>query len=240
MAKGNFGTLYLIPAPLGESTVNRVIPAYNLEIIRSLHTFVVEDIRTARRYLRSAGFEGPMDDDMFLLLNEHTSNEELPSLLQPLLGGSSVGLMSEAGLPCVADPGHRLVSEAQAAGIRVVPLTGPSSLMLALMASGLNGQGFHFHGYLPVKPQELRPAIKKIEKEALTSGETQIFIEAPYRNQRLLEELLTACQASTLLCLAVELTTAREYIKTQSIAEWKKGNTLLNKKNTIFLLGRPS
>lgn len=239
MGNKTSGVLYLIPRPLGGESVHHVIPPHNLEVIRKLRSFIVEDLRSARRFLRQAGYEGPMDDELFLVLNEHTKELELPDLMRPLLEGKDTGLMSDAGLPCVADPGQRLVSEAQRIGLKTVPLTGPSSLMLALMASGLNGQSFHFHGYLPVKPQELRPVIRKLEKDVLVNGHTQIFIEAPYRNQRLYEELLLSCQASTRLCLAVELTTPHEYIRTLSIGEWKKQKPLLNKKNTVFLLGRP-
>ena len=172
------------------------------------------------------------------ILNEHTTDSELPSLLAPLLSGKDTGIMSEAGLPCVADPGSRLVREAQQAGVRVVPLSGPSSLMLALMASGLNGQGFHFHGYLPVKPKELKDAILKLDREIQSSGHTQLFIEAPYRNQRLLEALLGNCHPATRLCMGVELTTPGEWVHTKSIADWKSQLPDINKKNVVFLLGR--
>ncbi|HRZ77442.1 MAG TPA: SAM-dependent methyltransferase, partial [Bacteroidales bacterium] len=228
--------LYLLPSPLGGDEVQSVLPELNLQIIRRLRRFIVEDVRSARRFLRKAGVEGPLDDELFLLLNEHTRDEEIPELLTPLRQGMDTGLMSEAGLPCVADPGHRVVQEAHRLNIRVTPLTGPSSLMLALMASGLNGQSFHFHGYLPVKPAERKAYLKKLEKEVQASGATQIFIETPYRNGRMLEDILTTVHPATMLCIATDLTLPGESIKTLTIAEWKGKKPGPDKRNTVFLL----
>ncbi len=241
-------TLYLIPTPIGDTAaLDASIPAANLAVIGALDYFVVENVRTARRFLsrlRSEGLAGiaPIDSLHFTELNEHTDPDSVPELLAPALReGRDVGLMSEAGLPCVADPGALLVAAAHRAGLKVVPLTGASSIMLALMASGANGQSFTFNGYLPVKQPDRSRAIAHYERRARTEGQTQIFIEAPYRNTKLLEELTAACAPQTMLCVAADLLEPSQLILSRSIADWragqkKDGTPDLNKRPAIFIL----
>jgi len=232
------GTLYLIPSSLGESLPDRVFPSGNSEIIRTLKYFIVEEIRTARRFLKKICPEIEIDSLSFTLYNEHSSTTDTYSFLEPLLKGHDAGILSEAGTPCVADPGSLIVQMAHQAGIRVVPLVGPSSLLLALMASGFNGQQFVFHGYLPIdKPARTR-RIREIEQEMIRKDQTQIFIETPYRNLQLLQAITETCQESTLLCLATSLTTSEEKIITLPVKEWKKQKPDINKKPTVFLLYR--
>ncbi len=232
------GKLYLIPAPLGDDTpIEAVIPAGTLEHLRATRHFVVEELRTARRYLSKAGVGVPIDTLTFFELNEHTPLEQdiLP-YLQPALNGYSVGLISEAGVPAVADPGGRLVLLAHQYNIEVVPLTGPSSLLLALMASGLNGQRFAFAGYLPVKSPERQQALRGLEKRSATEQQTQLFIETPYRNEALLADILNACKPNTFLCIAADITQPTAFIKTMTVAAWKKTTPDIRKKPCIFLL----
>ena len=231
------GILYLLPVPLANGDPTKVLPAYNFELIRHLSLFVVENIRTARRFLRQFGYEGSLDDPHFLILDKHSREEDLPALLEPLLAGRDVGLMSESGTPCIADPGARLVAAAQMSGICVRPLVGPSSLLLGLMASGLNGQSFRFHGYLPVQSGPLKQSLKQLEKEA-HQGISQLFIEAPYRNQKLLEEILQNCHPALMLCIASEISSAEERILSRSIEAWRRKPPDIHKKNTLFILGR--
>lgn len=230
------GTLYLIPSPLGESLVSDVIPLGTLSVIPELNYFVVEELRSARRYLSNAGLKGKIDSLEFYLLNEHTSEKEIYSYLSLLLEGKNVGMISEAGLPAVADPGSLLVALAHKNEIDVVPLVGPSSLMLALMASGKNGQNFSFVGYLPIKSDQRRQKIKELERLAGKTGQSQIIIETPYRNEALLADLLTVCSETTLLTIASNITLADAYIKTRSIEQWKKGVPSINKKPCVFIL----
>lgn len=232
------GCLFLIPVPLAPGNITDVIPEYNLLIIRSLRLFIVENIRTARRFLRSAGYEGPLDDANFLILDEHTPDNEIPGLLDNLVNGQDVGLMSESGLPCIADPGSKVTQEAHRLNIQIKALSGPSSIFLGLMASGFNGQSFTFHGYLPIKGKGLKQALHSIENNASTTGSTHIFIEAPYRNQKLFEEILAVCHPETMLCIASELTAAKEWVKTMNIRTWKSQHPDIHKKNAIFLIGR--
>jgi 16S rRNA (cytidine1402-2'-O)-methyltransferase len=229
--------LYLIPVTLGDTPVENVIPALPLEIIGRIRHFAVEDIRSARRYLRGAGLRSSFDDLRFYPLNEHVGDEELDEMLQVLLGGNPMGILSEAGVPAVADPGSRLVALAHRHGIRVIPLTGPSSILLALMASGMNGQSFRFHGYLPVKKPLRQNRIRQIEKEAFESRETQIFMETPYRNMSLLEDLLAVCRPDTMLCLAVDISLDTEFIRTRTVREWRRKIPEIHKRPAIFLLG---
>lgn len=212
--------LYLIPATLGETPVEQVIPAGNLQIIRTLRHFVVEEERSARRFLVHCGLKPILEEVHFYVLNEHTREEEIPQLLNPS-GDADLGLLSEAGVPAVADPGARLVEEAGRRKIRIIPLPGPSSLILALMASGLNGQCFAFHGYLPVKPQERANRIRFLEKRSEQEKQSQLFIEAPYRNNQLTAAFLENCRPGTRLCIASDLTLAEEWIRTRTIREWK-------------------
>lgn len=228
--------LYMIPTTLGETTVDRVIPAEVLKVVSRLRHFVVEDTRTARRHLKKMVPEIVIDDLEFMELNEHSRKIGLESLLQPILNGLDLGLLSDAGCPGVADPGADLVKIAHEKGIRVVPFVGPSSILLSLMASGMNGQNFTFLGYLPVKPAERSNAIRELERNSAREKQTQIFIEAPYRNARLLEDLLSVCHPLTRLCVAADLTTEDEFVVTRTIAEWKKAIPDINKRPAIFLI----
>jgi 16S rRNA (cytidine1402-2'-O)-methyltransferase len=236
--RSDTGKLYLLPTPIGDNNVFESIPSYNKTIIDSLRIFVVEEIRTARRFLRKITPDFPIDDCRFYILNEHTlSSVDLSQILQFAMEGQSIGVISEAGLPCIADPGSELVSLAQKNDIRVVPLTGPSSITMTLMASGLCGQNFAFHGYLPTNRTELIDKIRKLEQHSRSYRQTQLFIETPYRNNQLFDALLTACKADTLLCIACNITQSDEYIKTKTIVLWKKTPPpLLHKKPTVFAL----
>lgn len=231
------GALYLIPTPLGDGDINQVLPDYNRLIIMELDTFVVEELRTARRFLRKIGYTKDFEEVNFFLLNEHTQSEELTEILQNTGDGKSVGLLSEAGCPAIADPGASLVNIAHQAGIKVIPLTGPSSIILALMASGLNGQQFTFNGYLPVKLFERKQKLKELERLVLKLSITQIFIETPYRNQSMFDSILEVCNESTLLCIAINITMPDEIILTKSIKEWRRFKFTLEKKPAVFLLG---
>lgn len=231
------GILYLIPTPLGETGFNTGMPVHNLEILKGLNTFIVEELRTARRFLRKAGYTNDFENVTFHLLNEHTPDTEAESMLDIAINGQNIGLLSEAGLPCIADPGNIVVRLAHRKGIRVVPLTGPSSIMLALMASGLNGQNFSFRGYLPVKPDERTRALRELEKAVSQNNQTQIFIETPYRNQAMLDSITKICHPSLMLCIAADLTLETEWIKSMTILQWKKQYPTLHKRPAVFLLG---
>lgn len=230
------GTLFLIPVTLGDSPVQHVIPDYVLELIGRLDHFIVEDLRSARRYLKRAGMEKAIDDLSFYLLNEHTEDMDVEELLSVLNDGHDAGLLSEAGVPAVADPGSELVVLAHQHGIRVVPLAGPSSILMALMASGMNGQSFRFHGYLPVKRPQRVGSLRIMEKIAMKTGETQIFMETPYRNMNLLEDITATCKDNTLLCIAADISLANETIKTKTIREWKGKLPDIHKRPAVFLL----
>ncbi|MFA7240832.1 MAG: SAM-dependent methyltransferase [Sulfuricellaceae bacterium] len=231
------GTLYLIPAPLGEAgDLPAILPEQVRLIALSLDTFVAENAKTARHVLKRYGITRALQEIAIATLDQHTPPEKIKELLAPLLAGKDLGLMSEAGCPAVADPGAQLVRLAHEKGIRVAPLVGPSSLLLALMGSGLNGQSFVFHGYLPANHEARVKKLAEIEKESRTRRQTQLFIEAPYRNQPMLADILTACRPDTLLCLATDLTQAGESIVTRQVAAWKKNPPEIHKKPTIFLL----
>ena len=232
------GTLYLIPAPLADGSLHDTLPNGTLEVVARLRYFVVEELRTARRYLSKGGHKGSIDKLHLSVLNEHTDPTTLNNLMLPLLEGYDMGLLSEAGLPAVADPGAILVAQAHQKGISVVPLTGPSSLMLALMASGLNGQAFAFVGYLPVHAQGRREKIKALEKRAIQEHQTQLFIETPYRNTALFGDLIEVCAPQTMLSVAANLTTPDAYIATKTVAQWRTGNMpAILKVPTVFALG---
>jgi 16S rRNA (cytidine1402-2'-O)-methyltransferase len=228
--------LYLIPSTLGDTPVERVLPPYNTEIVSRLHFFIVENVRTARRFLKKCHVEIDIDRLTFFELNKHTDRNTLSEFLQPLKGGNSMGIISEAGCPSVADPGADIVALAHQEGYKVVPLVGPSSLLLALMASGFNGQSYAFNGYLPIDSNERAKAIKKLEMRAYNENQTQLFIETPYRNQKLAEDILLHCKPHTQLCIAMNLTCDDEYIATKTIKEWKNRLPEMNKKPCVFLL----
>ena len=232
------GTLYLIPNTLGNPDTSLTIPGFVSDIALKLKVFIVEDLRTARRYLKILDPKIDIDSLKFHLLNEHTEAQDIPPMLDDLLAGISTGVISEAGIPAVADPGASVVKLAHNKGIKVVPLTGPSSILMALMSSGLNGQQFRFIGYLPVKRDERIRKIREIEQVALKQNETQIFIETPYRNCAVLEDILKHCQGSTMLTIALDISMETEEIKTMAVSDWKKKNPSLHKRPAVFLLGR--
>lgn len=230
--------LYLIPTPLGDHAPASVLPAPVLEQILGLRRFFVEELRTARRFLSAAGLKGHIEELELFELNEHTTREQIEAY-GALLGEQDAGLISEAGLPAVADPGALLVELAHRRGVTVVPLVGPSSLMLALMASGLNGQCFAFTGYLPVKTPARREAIVQLERTSARLGQSQIVIETPYRNDALLADLCATCRPATRLCVAAELTCPGEFIRTQTIADWSKAlkaGFAIGKRPCVFIL----
>ena len=232
------GRLFLVPAWLSEqASVESALPSKALDAIRALECFVVEDARSARRFLAACRHPRPMRELRFEELNEHTDRSAVPALVAPLLEGRDVGLLSEAGVPAVADPGALLVAAAHAHGIAVVPLVGPSSILLALMASGLEGQRFRFLGYLPVERAARRLRIAEIERASARNRETQIFIETPYRNEALLADILQACKGATRLCVAADLTAPSEWIRMDSIDGWKsRPSPAIGKRPAIFLL----
>lgn len=232
------GRLFLVPAWLSEaSPAAAALPAAALERVRALERFVVEDARSARRFLAACGHPKPLREIVFAELNEHTDPAAVPGLLAPLLEGTDVGLLSEAGLPAIADPGALLVAAAHARGVAVVPLVGPSSLMLALMASGLEGQRFRFHGYLPVEGPARRARVAELEREAARADETQVFIETPYRNDALLADILAACRGATRLAVAADLTAPTEWIRMDRVDAWKaRPSPPIGKRPAVFLL----
>ncbi len=229
-------SLYLIPTTLGESETTHVIPSDVSAIIRNIKYFIVENIRTARRYLRKLDPQLDIDQLQFFELNQHTDHQIVESYLNPVSEGYDVGIISEAGCPGIADPGADVVKYAHIRHIHVVPLVGPSSILLSLMASGMNGQNFAFIGYIPVKPAERIKAIKEIERKSGIENQTQIFIEAPYRNNPLLNDLIKTLNDQTRLCVACDLTLETEYIKSQTVAQWKREIPDLNKRPAIFLV----
>ncbi len=228
--------MYLLPSPLGEGDPKQVIPSGVMELLPALDCFFAEELRTVRRYLSKAGLKGRLDSVRMYELNEHTGQGEIESYLDILLRGESAALVSEAGLPAVADPGAQLVALAHNHDIRVVPLSGPSSLMMALMASGMNGQCFAFTGYLPVKGAERRERIRSIEKISRQMCQSQIIIETPYRNQSLFEELIGVCSPDTRLCVAANITMEDEFIKTKTVARWRSAPVEIGKRPCVFVL----
>lgn len=230
------GKLYLIPSPLGENDPSEVIPLPVLKSLEGFRTFVVEEVRTARRYLSKAGLKGKIDGLEFYELNEHTEAATVESYLKLFNDGNDVALISEAGLPAVADPGAQLVALAHRHGIKVIPAVGPSSLMMSLMASGLNGQSFAFCGYIPAKTDERKSKLKLLEKVSGQLKQTQIIIETPYRNDSLFKDMLSTCSPSTRLCIAANITMPDAYIKTKTIAQWKKEVITIGKRPCVFLI----
>ena len=230
------GKLYLIPSPLGEGDPQAVLGGAVFDCIKHISTFVVEEVRTARRFLSAAGFKGSIDSLEFFELNEHTAEADAASYVKLLEDGRDVGLISEAGLPAVADPGSVLVRAAHQKDIEVVPFVGPSSLMMALMSSGMNGQSFAFNGYLPVKQPQRRARLAELEKLSRRSGQTQIIIETPYRNDALLADMLETLSAETRLCIAANITQPDALIRTKTIGEWKRAALAIGKRPCVFVL----
>lgn len=229
--------LYLIPVTLGDTSIERVLPAYNKEVILSIKHFIVEDVRSARRFLKKVDREIDIDTLTFYPLNKHTSPDDISGYLAPLSAGNAMGVISEAGCPAIADPGADVVAIAQRKNLKVVPLVGPSSILLSVMGSGFNGQSFAFHGYLPIEPGERAKRIKTLEQRVYSESQTQLFIETPYRNHKMIEDILANCRPQTKLCIAANLTTDDEYIKTKTVKEWKSGKLPeLSKIPCIFLL----
>ena len=232
------GTLYLIPVGLGETEASAVLPEGTLSAVRGLRRFIAENPKSARRFLKSAGYPLPLRDVPISTLDEHTTPGDIPGLIAPLLEGEDCGLMSEAGCPAVADPGAALVRLAHARGVRVVPLVGPSAILLALMACGLNGQQFAFHGYLPVDSTERGRRLQELEVESARGGAAQVFIETPYRNGAMVQAVIERCRGDTLLCIAADLTLRGESIATRTVGEWKKKPPVLDRRPAVFVLWR--
>ena len=232
------GTLYLIPSPLSECDFAKIFPVFNSEVIQKIDCFIVEDLRTGRRFVKKSGMLKPIDNLHFHILNEHTKSDEIETLLQPLKEGKNLGLISDAGTPCVADPGSIIVSRAQQLNCEVIPLIGPNSILLALMASGLNGQSFTFNGYLPREQPDRERQLRFLESLAKKNNQTQIFIETPYRNNHVFKSILSVCDPATRLCLGVNITAENQMIKTMTVKKWKAQNIDLHKQPTVFLLGR--
>ncbi len=230
--------LFLIPITMGESPLQSVIPDNNFKIIKTIKYFIVENIRTARRFLKMVDKSINIDELIFFELNKHTNINDIASYLAPLAVGNDIGIMSEAGCPGIADPGADIVSIAHQKNIVVVPLVGPSSILLSMMASGMNGQNFAFNGYLPIKKDEKQQYLKMLEKRIISENQSQIFIEAPYRNLQLLDDLINCCQDNTKLCIACDITCENEFIKTRKISDWKKNIPKdIQKRPAIFILG---
>ena len=228
--------LYLIPVTLGDTPIQKVLPTHNREVILSIEYFIVENIRSARRFLKKTEPSINIDELTFYELNKHTNLSDIERYLEPISNGESVGVISEAGCPAIADPGADIVAIAQRRKIKVVPLVGPSSILMSLMASGFNGQSFAFHGYLPIDGDERVKKLKQLEQRISNEDQTQIFIETPYRNHKLVEDLIKNCTLSTKLCIAMDITCDDEYIKTKPIKEWAKSLPDMNKKPCIFLI----
>lgn len=230
------GTLYLIPTPLGDSSLEAILPPTVRDLAATLDTFIVEHPKTARAFLKQLATQTPLQQLNLLVLDEHTPASDLQALLEPLRAGKNVGLISEAGCPAVADPGANLVRLAHLQGIRVIPLVGPSSILLGLMASGLSGQRFTFHGYLPVDKTERKNKLLELELAAGARDETQIFIETPYRNRQMFEAITSSCNPATAVCVATDVTLETEMIVTKTVAEWKQQLPDIDKRPTVFLL----
>lgn len=228
--------LYLLPVTLGDTAIEKVLPSYNKEIILGIKHFIVEDVRSARRFLKKVDRDINIDELSFYPLNKHTSPEDISGYLRPLIDGNSMGVISEAGCPAVADPGADVVAIAQRKNLKVVPLVGPSSIILSVMGSGFNGQSFAFHGYLPIEPGERQKRLKELEQRIYSEHQTQLFIETPYRNNKMMEDILKACCPQTKLCIAANITCEGEYIKTRTVKEWKGKLPDLTKVPCIFLI----
>lgn len=230
-------SLYLIPVTLGDTPIEQVLPAYNKEIICSIRHFIVEEVRTARRFLKQVDRDINIDELTFYPMGKHADTASFSKYLDALRNGEDMGVISEAGCPAVADPGADVVAIAQREGLKVVPLVGPSSILLAVMGSGFNGQSFAFHGYLPIAPTDRAKRLKQLESRSAAEHQTQLFIETPYRNHKIIADILSACNPRTRLCIASGLTTEKEYICSKTVKEWKQVPTPdLNKIPTIFAI----
>ncbi len=236
MSKGAIGKLYLIPITLGENQPLEVLPITVKNTIAVIDDYIVENEKTARRFIKSIFPEKVQASLRLSTLNKHTPIEDHKQMLQACLNGRNTGIMSESGCPGVADPGAVIVKLAHEMGIQVIPLVGPSSILLALMASGMNGQSFAFNGYLPIEKSEKKAALKNLEKLSYDKNQTQIFIETPYRNNKLLEDMVQTLQPNTHLCIATDITLGTEYIKTLRIQDWKKTKVDLHNRPTIFII----
>ncbi len=229
------GSVYMIPVTLGDPDTGATIPVRVCDITRSLRLFAVEDLRSARRYLRLIDKSFPIDDSQFFSIGKHSSGEELEPFFNMVEKGMDGGVMSEAGMPGIADPGAMVALEAHRRGIKVIPLTGPSSIMLGLSASGLNGQSFAFNGYLPLSPAERSVAIKELERRS-SGGQTQIFIETPFRNQKMFDDIISTCKPATMLCVACDITSQTEEIMTLTASDWKKKKISLAGRQVVFMI----
>ncbi len=229
-------TLYLIPCSLGETSFDRILPAHNTQIVSAIKHFIVEDLRSARRFLKRTNPQIVIDDLTFYVLNQHTTPAEISTFIKPMQQGFDMGVISEAGCPAIADPGADVVAIAQSLQYKVVPLVGPSSILLALMASGFNGQSFAFVGYLPVQPADRVKALKKLENRVYAEHQSQLFIETPYRNMKMVDDILAHCQPNTKLCIAADITLETEYIVTKTVKAWKGTLPDLSKRPTLFIL----
>lgn len=229
-------TLYLLPVTLGDTPIDQVLPPYNTKIISELNYFIVENLRSARRFLKKCNPEIEINSLTFFELNKHTQKEAVATFLTPLRLGNSMGIISEAGCPAIADPGADVVALAQKEGHKVVPLVGPSSLLMALMASGFNGQSFAFHGYLPIDSAARIKKLKQLENNVYQEDQTQLFIETPYRNDNLIKDILMHCKGETKLCIAMNISCENEFIVTKPIKAWKQNLPKMHKQPSVFLL----
>jgi 16S rRNA (cytidine1402-2'-O)-methyltransferase len=232
------GKLYLIPVTLGNNDLRQTLPEPVFNIVNSIDNYVVENIKSAAGFLKAAGIKKPLKELSFSILNINTDESEIAGFLKPAERGEDIALLSEAGVPCVADPGAGLVSLAHENGIQVIPLSGPSSIIIALMASGMNGQNFSFNGYLPIDDKERRNKLKEFERKIRSDNQTQIFIEAPHRNDKLLDALIENCDESLKLCMAKNLTMEDELVVSKKISAWKRSRVIIGKNPAIFLLGK--
>ncbi|NLX81776.1 MAG: SAM-dependent methyltransferase [Proteiniphilum sp.] len=229
-------TLYLIPVTLGDSAIDKVIPKYNLEIILNIKHFIVENLRSARRFLKKCDPSINIEELTFYELNKHTNRDTIGNYLNAMSKGESIGIISESGCPAIADPGADVVEIAQRRGYKVTPLVGPSSILMSLMASGFNGQSFAFHGYLPIDNGEKIRRIKQLENRSYSENQTHIFIETPYRNQKLAEDLISHCKPQTKMCIAMNVSLDNEYIVTKTMKEWKGKLPEMHKQLCVFLI----
>ncbi len=233
------GSLFLIPTPLGEETsFDKIFPAYNSDIVNSIDVFIAEDAKSARRFLKQSGFKKSFNEITIHLLNEHSKDLDTRNYLDAALAGKNIGLLSDAGCPGIADPGESVVKMAHEKNIQVIPLIGPSSILLALISSGMNGQNFAFNGYLERENHLLAKQLRELENRVQQQNQTQLFIETPYRNTKMLETILQACGNETRLCVACDVTLSTEFIKTRTIAGWKKNLPDIHKRPAVFVLGR--